>query len=69
MRGCITLLTFIAMLSLPFVVLGYSLAALIVMAVIFGALWLLLKGLEAFGEAYGPHDEEEEDEQSGELSE
>lgn len=62
MRGCVTLLTFVAMLSLPFVVLGYSVAAFIVMAVIFGALWLLVKGLEAFGERYGTHDDEEEDE-------
>jgi mannose/fructose/N-acetylgalactosamine-specific phosphotransferase system component IIC len=64
MRGCITLLTFVAMLSLPFVVLGYSLAAFIVMAVIFIALWGLTRALEAFGEAYGTHEEgEEEDEQ------
>lgn len=61
MRGCATLLVFIAMLSAPFVVLGYSLAAFIVMGVVFGALWLLTKGLEAFGEAFGPQEEEEDE--------
>jgi predicted membrane protein len=61
MRGCITLLVFIAMLSLPFVVLGYSVAALTIMAVIFSALWLLTKGLEALGNALAEDDEEESD--------
>lgn len=71
MRGCVTLLTFIALLSLPFVILGYSAAAFIVMAVIFSVLWLLTKGLEALGNALERDDEEEEraDESSGTLSE
>jgi len=59
MRGCITLLMFIALLSLPFVILGYSVAAFIIMAVIFSALWLLTKGLEVLGNALAQDDEEE----------
>ena len=61
MRSCITLLVFIAMLSLPFVILGYSVAAFIIMAVIFSALWLLTKGLEALGNSLAEDDEEEDD--------
>jgi hypothetical protein len=52
---------FVAMLSLPFVILGYSAVAFIVMAVIFSALWLASKGLEALGNALAQDDEEEED--------
>lgn len=61
MRGCVTLLMFVAMLSLPFVILGYSVAAFIIMAVIFSALWLLTKGLEALGNALAEDDEEDSD--------
>lgn len=60
MRGCITLLTFMFMLALPFIVFGYSLAAFIVMLIIFSALWLLTKGAEALGHAL-EQDEEEDD--------
>lgn len=72
MRGCITLLMFVAMLALPFVILGYSAAAFVIMAVIFSALWLATKGLEALGNALDRDDEEErqkEHESDGELPE
>jgi len=69
MRGCITLLMFIGMLLLPFVVLGYTAAAFIVMAVVFSVLWMLARGFEALGNALSEDDEEEDDEQPRELSE
>lgn len=63
MRGCATLLVYIALLSAPFVVLGYTLAAFIVMLIIFSVLWLLARGLQALGEAINGEDVEgDEDE-------
>ncbi len=59
MRGCVTLLTFIAMLLLPFVVFGYTAVAFIVAVIVFGGLWLLGRGLQALGDALAQDDEEE----------
>ncbi len=69
MRGCVTLLMFMGMLMLPFVVFGYSAVAFIVMAVVFGVLWGLTKVAEAAARALAQAEEKEKDDQLRELSE
>lgn len=64
MRGCITVLSFIAFLAMPFVLFGTSLVTFIVLFLFLFTLWVVGKGLELAGEklerwAEGDNDEEE----------
>lgn len=50
MRGCISLLMFIAFLAMPFVLFGTWTAVLIVLFIAWFTLWVVGKGLMALGE-------------------
>lgn len=57
--GCLGLVAFVVMLTMPFVLLGFSFVWACILFVLWIAVWFVAKGFGAFA------DEEEEDDEAG----